>query len=89
MDNLVRMGLREEVGDQEPSPGTRDALLAAAARNKSSRSALGPEMPALARGLCEANAEEHQEMESHGPKLAARLGDSQWLLMIAPLYAIR
>ena len=83
------MGLHEEVGDQEPSPGTRDALLAAAARNKSRRSALGQAMPALAPGLCEANDEEYQDMESRGPQVAARLGDGQWLLMIAPLYAIR
>ena len=56
MDNLVRMGLREEVGDQEPSPGTRESLLAAAGNN-AARSALGPAIPPLVNGLRDANVQ--------------------------------
>ena len=88
MDNLVRMGLREEVSDQEPSPDTREALLAAAAGTPK-RSALGPSIPPIVAELHEAGHEDRIYQQSLELSLSTCSLESRWLLMVAPLAVIR
>ena len=88
MDNLVRIGLREEVDDQEPSPGTREALLAAAAGTPK-RSTLGPSIPPIVAELHEADHEDRIYQQSLELSLSTRSHESRWLLMVAPLTVIR
>ena len=88
MDNLVRMGLHEEVGDQAPSPGTRDALLAAAA-GTTKRSTLGPSVPPIVAELREAGHEDKVYQQSLELSFSVRSLESRWLLMVAPLAVIR
>jgi hypothetical protein len=55
VDKLIRSTLRTEVSSQEPSAAVRDSLLAAAAEDSATRSALGPAIPPLVNGLRDAN----------------------------------
>ena len=86
LDNLIRQSVREAVAGQEPSAGVRDALLAAAAQSDTLRSAVGPEVPPLADGLCEIANETELEHQSSEP---LRVAYRPWLLLTAPLYAVR
>ena len=89
MDNLIRSALRAEVGQQEPAPAVREELLAAANRENVMLSGVGPSIPPLAAGLCEdADIIEPPSEEFETLALAA-LGRRQWLLLAAPLYAVR
>ncbi len=56
VDALIRAGLREEQTGQEPSPAVRDALLATVERENVRRSALGPAIPSLVKGLRDTDA---------------------------------
>ncbi len=56
VDALIRAGLREETAGQEPSASVRDSLLETVARENVRRSALGPAIPSLVKGLRETDA---------------------------------
>jgi hypothetical protein len=56
MDALIRASLREETAGQEPSASVRDSLLATVERENARRSALGPAIPCLVKGLRDADA---------------------------------
>ncbi len=56
VDALIRAGLREATAGQEPSPSVRDSLLATVEREKVRRSALGPAIPSLVKGLRDTDA---------------------------------
>lgn len=87
LDNLIRSTLREEVAGQEPSADVRDALLKEAARRQLLQSAVGPSIPAVAEGLHD-NAG-IQPMPSDQLVPAQLFPKGQWLLLTAPLYAVR
>jgi hypothetical protein len=91
VDNLIRLALRAECGQQEPSPETREALLAQADRDDVRRSVIGPSIPPLVEGLCEDTDPQQLDLDSELP--VAILADSlrwrQLLLLAAPLYAVR
>ena len=63
IDAVIRAGLREEIAGQEPSASVRDALLAVVERENARRSALGPAIPSLVKGLQDADA--HSEALQH------------------------
>ena len=86
LDNLIRQAMHEAVVDVEPAATVREALLAEVARNTTQRSALGPAMPALVDGLCE-NNEDNCLAAVNIPDVLATRG--QWLLLVAPIYAVR
>ncbi len=86
LDNLIRSAVRGAVAGEEPSPDVRDALLAAAAHSGTLRSAVGPEVPPLADGLCEIVNETGPERDWVQPLLVA---SRPWMLLTAPLYAVR
>ena len=89
VDNLIRSTLRAEVGQQEPSPAVREALLAVATRENVARSGIGPSIPPLATGLCEDADKIEAPLEGYELLLSAAMGRKQWLLLAAPLYAVR
>ena len=88
MDNLIRSTLREEVAGQEPSAEVRDTLLKEAARRQPLQSAVGPSIPALADGLHDAGAGT-RPMPTDQPMPTPLFPNGQWLLLTAPLYAVR
>ena len=88
LDNLIRSTLQAETIDQEPSASVRASMLAKAAQ-VCSRSAVGPSIPALANGL-------REQSNSLSPVTPNRLTvfnghdvAERWLMMIAPVHAIR
>ncbi len=56
VDALIRASLHEEAAGQEPSSSVRDALLATVERENARRSALGPAIPSLVKGLQDTDA---------------------------------
>jgi hypothetical protein len=56
VDAVIRATLREEIAGQEPSGSVRESLLAAVERENVRRSALGPEIPSLVKGLQDTDA---------------------------------
>lgn len=89
LDNMIRSTVREAVANAEPSVDVRDALLAAAARSNTLRSAVGPAMPPLAGGLCETAADTELEQAASSESDALLINHRPWLLLTAPLYAVR
>ena len=65
----------------------RDAMLKEAARSQSLQSAVGPSIPAVAEGLHENAA--IRPMPSDQPVPMPLFPNGQWLLLTAPLYAVR
>jgi len=86
LDNLIRQAMHDGVDDAEPSAAIRGSLLAEAARSAAQRSALGPSIPALVDGLCE-TSEDDCRMAVNIPDVITARG--QWLLLVAPIYAVR
>jgi hypothetical protein len=87
VDNLVRSALRTKVRSEEPSPASREALLAAAAVENTLRTALGPAVPPLVEGLQE---QSEPAVEWGMPVTTAiPVARRQLLLLAAPLCAVR
>ncbi len=86
VENLIRSTLRTAVQAEEPSAAVRDSLLAAAQEN-AFRSAVGPAIPPLAKGLqeCEDPALDLTEQVITSIPLARK----QLLWLAAPVYAVR
>jgi hypothetical protein len=90
LDNLIRSTMHEEVAGQEPSAAVRANLLAEAARSTSSLSALGPSVPALVPDLHEHNiVGQPISAASQLPFFSGQSISNQWILLVAPLYAVR
>jgi len=90
LDNLIRSTLRGEVAEQEPSAEVRDALLKEAALRQSLQSAVGPSIPALTAGLHDDDAGAWPMPTDRLLPMPAQLfPNGQWLLLTAPLYAVR
>jgi hypothetical protein len=87
VDNLIRSTVRGEVAEWAPAPEVRDALLAAAARNHTLRSAVGPAVPALIAGLCENAADDHWLRLD--PEIVISARHRQWWLLTARVGAVR
>jgi hypothetical protein len=87
VDNIIRSALRTEVRSAEPSAAVRESLLAAAASEKTLRSALGPSVPPLAEDLLEVS----EPAADWGVPIATAipLARRQLLLLAAPLHAVR
>ncbi|HZY44918.1 MAG TPA: hypothetical protein VFF70_09230 [Anaerolineae bacterium] len=88
MDNLIRSTLQAEIMDQAPSAAVRASMLVEAAHVRS-RSAVGPSIPSVANGL-------REQCNSPSPVAPIRLTvfsghdvAEHWLMMIAPVHAIR
>ncbi len=87
VETLIRSTMRTEVDPQEPSPSVRDSLLAAAARDNVTRSALGPAIPPLAKDLLDSN-EKASALEEQVTTVIP-LPRKHLLLLAAPMYAVR
>lgn len=87
LDNLIRSTVRGEVAGLEPSPEMRGALLAAAARSHTLRSAVGPTVPALIESLCENAADDN--WTGLDPEIVLSARHRQWLLLTASAGAVR
>lgn len=88
LDNLIRSTLQSQVMDTEPAASVRDSLLAEAAHVRA-RSAIGPSIPPAASGLREQSHAVQSALPIRLPIFSGQVVAEQWLMMIAPLYAIR
>jgi hypothetical protein len=90
LDNLIRMTLHEQVSQAEPPVSVRDSLLKEAARSKIAATTLGPSIPALVDDLREAAQERRPEGRYVGSQLfSGQIISGHWLMLMAPVYAIR
>ena len=89
LDNLIRSTMHEEIVGQEPSADVRTRLLAEAARSTSSLSALGPSVPARVPDLHERIVGWPMPAAPQIPFFTGQSISNQWILLVAPMYAVR
>ncbi len=87
VDSVIRSALHSTVQSEEPAAAVREALLAAAAKDNTLRSTLGPTVPPLVEGL-----QEKSEPVADWDMVvttAIPWQRKQLLLLAAPIYAVR
>ena len=78
VDALIRAGLRAETVGQEPSASVRDSLLATVVRENARRSALGPAIPSLVKGLQDSDAHSEALQRWWETRRSRGVGFSLW-----------